>query len=129
MASKQLLVLYAVNLVNRRTCMAEIRTWQTLPNPFQSVTDKADVVTGHVSGRSRDISKIINGTQSAVLLTGSPNIGKTALIRYLERSPQAEWSWRNEIELSTGEQDLNNIHFVSVDLTPLEDIGSVDELL
>jgi hypothetical protein len=109
--------------------MAEVRTWQTLPNPFQSVTDNAEIVTGHVSGRSRDISNIINSTQSAILLAGAPNVGKSALIRYLQRSPEAEWSWRNEIETSFDEEDLNNIHFVSVDLTLLEDIGSEDELL
>jgi hypothetical protein len=109
--------------------MAEVRTWQTLPNPFQSVTDKSEVAAGHVSGRNRDISKIINSTQSAILLTGAPYIGKSALIRYLQRSPEAEWSWRKEIETSFDEEDLNNIHFVSVDLTLLEDIGSEDELL
>jgi Transcriptional regulatory protein, C terminal len=109
--------------------MAEVRTWQNLPNPFQSAIDSTEVITGHVSGRSRDIAKIINGTQSAILLAGAPNIGKSALMRYLQRPPKAEWSWRKEIESSLDEIDLNNIHFVLVDLTPLEDIVSEDELL
>jgi Transcriptional regulatory protein, C terminal len=109
--------------------MAEVRTWQTLPNPFQNVTDSLDLVTGHVSGRGRDISKIINSTQSAILLAGAPNIGKSALIRYLQRPPKTEWSWRKEIDTAFKEEDLNNIYFVSVDLIPLEDIGSEDELL
>ena len=109
--------------------MAEVRTWQTLPNPFQNVTESSDLVTGHISGRSREISKIINSTQSAILLAGAPDIGKSTLIRYLQRPPEAEWSWRKEINTSFKEEDLNNVYFVSVDLTPLEDIGSEDELL
>ncbi len=76
--------------------MSTARTWLTLPDPFSSMTDTSEVITGHISGRSADITKIITGSQSAILLAGAPHIGKSALIRYLQRPVGAEWSWRDE---------------------------------
>lgn len=100
-------------------------TWRALPNPFLNVTD----IIGHVSGRSSDITQLIIGGQSAVILAGAPRIGKTSLIRYLQRPPQAQWSWRNELAQLTNQLELHDIHFVPLDLTPLENIENVDQLL
>jgi len=102
-------------------------TWQTLPNPFLRVNDLSEGITGHISGRSADITYIITGMQSAILLMGAPSIGKSTLIRYLQRLPNVEWSWRNELAMPT--EQLNAIHFVQVDLTPLEGIENANELL
>src|SRR5258708_35427891 len=65
-------------------------TWPTLLNPFQ-VTDTSDIITGHVSGRSTDITKIISGGQSALILAGGPYIGESALIMLLACPPVGGW--------------------------------------
>ena len=102
--------------------------WRTLPNPF-NVMDKSEIITSHVSGRSTDIAEIITGGQSAIILAGAPHMGKTALIRYLQRSSDITWSWRKELLDLRDRMNLENIHFMQVDLTPLEGIENVNELL
>lgn len=111
--------------------MSEMRneaSWRTLPNPF-NVMDKLEIITSHVSGRSTDITEIITGGQSAIILAGAPRMGKTALIRYLLRTPGAEWSWRDELVELRDQLNLNSIHFVQIDLRPLEGIENANELL
>jgi hypothetical protein len=117
-------------------------TWQTLPNPFPKIpkqvlsvpfvdkdADVSDAITSHVSGRRTDITKIIMDEQSAIFLVGTPRIGKSTLIRYLQRPPDAEWSWRHELAGIRDRFQLNNIHFVQIDLTLLEGIEDRNELL
>ena len=99
-----------------------------LLNPFLNVKDTSDVITGHVSGRRTDIAEIIMSGQSAIILAGAPSIGKSALIRYLRRSPN-EWSWRDELRGLGDQLNLNEIHFTQIDLTPLEGIENPKELL
>src|SRR5579859_3195562 len=102
-------------------------SWLALPNPFlrrarplPSTTEAdSNTIEGYVSGRSADIAEILLGTQSALILAGSPNIGKSALMSYLEDSPTS-WSWRRELPMLQSQMDLEAIHFVSVDLTALE---------
>lgn len=95
--------------------------WRTLTNPF-NVLDKSDIITSHVSGRSADITEIITGGQSAIVLAGTSGIGKSALIHYLQRLPDSEWTWRDELIELTDQLKLNDIHFVQVDLRSLEGI-------
>src|SRR5438132_5261927 len=102
--------------------------WQTLRNPFNYITDSSESATGLVTGRSTDIAEIITGAQNAIILSGAPSIGKSTLIRYLQRFPQ-ERSWRDELVGFYDQQKLKNIQFVQIDLTNLEGIGSKDELL
>ncbi|MBV9229746.1 MAG: helix-turn-helix domain-containing protein [Chloroflexi bacterium] len=59
------------------------------------------------------------GGQSAIILAGSPHIGKSALINYLEDS-SSTWSWRKELAPLGDQLDLDAVHFVQIDLTPLE---------
>src|SRR5690349_17105678 len=96
-------------------------TWQTLPNPFL-FTDTGDKAPDHVSGRKTDIQRIITGRQSALILAGAPCIGKTALIRYLQRPPTKEWSWRQEGPLAQlrSQLQLDQLFFVSIDLAPMK---------
>src|SRR5713101_4080896 len=101
--------------------------WLTLPNPFGSNTPKG--IPGHVSGRSTDIAEIITGRQSAILLLGAPNIGKSTLIRYLQWPPTAGWSWRDELLDLRNSLNLNSIHFVQINLKPSEDFENEDKLL
>jgi Transcriptional regulatory protein, C terminal len=116
--------------------------WSTLPNPFSRIAtqsliepppnksaDTSEVITGHVSGRNSDIIDIITGVQSALLLTGAPHIGKSTLLRYLARPPQSEWSWRDELAHQRDQLKLNDFHFVTIDLAPLEGIEKKDDLL
>jgi DNA-binding winged helix-turn-helix (wHTH) protein len=103
-------------------------TWQTLPNPF-SVLDTSEIIKSHVSGRSTDITEIITGGQSAIILAGAPNIGKTALIRYLQRSPDSVRSWRDELTALPDQLNPDEIHFVQINLTPLEGIDQKERLL
>lgn len=105
-------------------------TWQTLSNPFPH-TDTSDVMLGHATGRSTDILSIITSAQSAFILTGAPLIGKTAFIRYLKGMPGDEWSWRQEEKVAVlrSQMDLDQIYFVQIDLTPLESIRSMSEML
>ncbi len=93
--------------------------WQTLSNPFQHGDNNASII-GHVSGRSRDVLSLLTGRQSAIILVGAPQIGKTTLVRYLSNT--ADWTWRSELAaLDYG--DLlaqKDICFVSVNLQPLK---------
>jgi len=103
--------------------------WSMLRNPFQRITELADGIAIQVSGRRTDIREIVTGGQSAIILSGAPRIGKTTLMRYLQQSPAAEWSWRNELQDLREPYNLDDIHFVQIDLTPLEGIENIDELL
>jgi len=105
------------------------RAWRTLRNPFQSMPDTTEIITSHISGRSADIREIILGGQSAIILSGAPHTGKTALIRYLRRPPDAEWSWRNELAYLADDVKLADIRFAQIDLAPLDGIEDEDALL
>lgn len=123
------------------SAMAYDLLWQALPNPFSKVKqvpsassssqgdNEADTVIGQISGRSADIIDIITGKQSAIILTGAPHIGKSAFIRYLQQSPEAKWSWRDDLAVLRQQLKLDDIYFVQVDLTALKGIEKVDELL
>src|SRR5690349_1211591 len=84
--------------------------WLTLQNPFSKISKRvilaptiskekitSEVIIGRISGRSTDITRIIMNEQSAIFLVGTPNIGKSTLIRYLQEQPITEWSWRDEL--------------------------------
>lgn len=103
-------------------------SWRALRNPFQNITDSPESVVSHNSGRSADIREIITGGTSAIILASAPMMGKTSLLRYLQRGPDG-WSWRNEVEELREAIDLDRVHFLQVDLKPLEDIENVDDLL
>ncbi|MGH2494315.1 MAG: hypothetical protein ACRDIV_06375, partial [Ktedonobacteraceae bacterium] len=60
-------------------------TWKTLPNPFRGRREIGEMIIGHVSGRSGDIQEIVMGGQGGIILSGAPRIGKTSLVRYLQR--------------------------------------------
>ena len=115
--------------------------WLTLQNPYSRISkqvilalterkemDSSEAIIGRVSGRSTDITRIIMNEQSAIFLVGTPNIGKSTLIRYLQEYPKTEWSWREELADLQGQLNLEDIHFVQIDLTPLEGIEKSDEL-
>jgi hypothetical protein len=115
--------------------------WLTLQNPFSRISKQVSNVTtgeremeaseaiiGCVSGRCTDITRIIMNEQSAIFLVGSPNIGKTTLIRYLQQHPNTGWSWRDELADMGDQLKLEDFHFVQIDLTPLEGIEKSDEL-
>ncbi|HZU02835.1 MAG TPA: helix-turn-helix domain-containing protein [Ktedonobacteraceae bacterium] len=93
-------------------------SWQALPNPFLAID--REMLIGHISGRSSDITEIIIGGQSAIILTGALHIGKSELVNYLKRTPD-EWSWRDELPFLKEQLNLDAIRFVQVDLTPLEE--------
>jgi hypothetical protein len=116
--------------------------WQILPNPFAKIskqamftstagkdTDVSTPIIGRISGRRTDIAQIIMNEQSAIFLVGTPGIGKSTLIRYLHQSPDTAWSWRNELADLRGQLNLGDIHFVQIDLTPLEGNEDRSELL
>src|SRR5579862_8263169 len=109
--------------------MLEARTWRSLTNPYANMMDASEVIIGHISGRRADITKIISGSQSAIILAGAPHSGKSAFIRYLQDNPNSEWSWRDELEDLREELSLNTIHFVLVDLKSAEAIENADQLL
>ena len=98
--------------------------WRTLPNPFfYNDTKVNNGIIGHVSGRSKDIVNIIYNDQSAIILSGAPRIGKTALLRYLQTPLQTQsYSWHQEQELVhlIDRKILNATYFVQIDLVPLE---------
>src|SRR6266487_6083218 len=115
--------------------------WLTLPNPFSKISKQvilaptvrkeevtSEDIIGRVSGRRIDITRIIMNEQSAIFLVGTPNIGKSTLIRYLQEHPKTEWSWRDELAELQGQLNLEDFHFVQIDLTPLEGIEKSDEL-
>jgi hypothetical protein len=115
--------------------------WLTLQNPFSKISkqilhasyesdeiDLSESIIGRISGRRTDITRIIMNEQSAIFLVGTPNIGKSTLIRYLQEHPKIEWSWRDELADLQGQLNLEDIHFVQIDLTPLEGIEKSDEL-
>jgi hypothetical protein len=116
--------------------------WLTLQNPFSKISKQAitgsnlgkdfeisEAITGHVSCRRTDITKIIMDEQSAIFLVGTPGIGKSTLVRYLQRHPGKEWTWRDELRDLNDLLPLDDIHFVQIDLTPLEGIEDQSELL
>jgi len=116
--------------------------WLTLPNPFSMISKQvmhdpivkeemgtSEAIIGHVSGRRTDITRIIMNEQSAIFLVGTPNIGKSTLIRYLQNRPDNEWTWRDELAELKDQLNLEDIHFVQIDLTPIEGIEKPDELL
>lgn len=115
--------------------------WLALQNPFSKISKQGmlaptvrkehvtpEYIIGRVSGRRIDITRIIMNEQSAIFLVGTPNIGKSTLIRYLQNHPVAEWSWRDELADLQGYLNLEDIYFVQIDLTPLEGIEKSDEL-
>ncbi|HLX57462.1 MAG TPA: hypothetical protein VKR83_10580 [Ktedonobacteraceae bacterium] len=102
------------------------RAWRTPRNPF--LPETGETITSHVSGRSADIREIVMGGQSAIILIGIPRIGKTTLLRYLQRPLSAEWSWRKELEDLGKYLNLNAVHFTQINLTRLEGIADVDEM-
>src|SRR5437763_4692614 len=116
--------------------------WLSLPNPFPKISkhtmpnsfgggniDTSEAITGHVSCRRTDITKIIMDEQSAIFLVGTPGIGKSTLVRYLQRPPGKEWTWRDELRDLNDLLPLDDIHFMQIDLTPLEGIEDQSELL
>ena len=116
-------------------------SWLALQNPFSMISKQVvsspisrkdqimpEYIVGHVSGRRVDITRILMNEQSAIFLVGTPNIGKSTLIRYLRNVPAAEWSWRDELADLQGQLNLGDIHFVQIDLTPLEGIEKSDDL-
>src|SRR5260221_1023046 len=116
--------------------------WLTLQNPFARITkqvtlastmvrdtDTSDAIIGRVSGRRTDITRIIMNEQSAIFLVGTPHIGKSTLIRYLQQPSDTGWSWRNELADLGNQLNLDDIHFVQIDLAPLEGIEEPNELL
>lgn len=98
--------------------------WHSLSNPFTD--DRREIIAGHVSCRSIEINDIIAGRQNALILAGTPNIGKSTLIRYLNLPPTALWSWRNELEAAHDRKMLDTIRFAQIHLKPLL-IGFKDE--
>ena len=46
----------------------------------------------------------------------------------MQEHPKTEWSWRDELAELQGQLNLEDIHFVQIDLTPLEGIEKSDEL-
>ena len=116
--------------------------WLTLQNPFARITkqvtlastmirdmDTSDAIIGRVSGRRTDITRIIMNEQSAIFLVGTPHIGKSTLIRYLQQPSGTGWSWRDELADLENQLKLDDIHFVQIDLAPLEGIEESNELL
>lgn len=102
--------------------------WQSITNPFLNI-ETSEAITGQVSGRSADITEIITQDQNAIILAGAPDIGKSSLMRYLQRSPTHDWSWRNELAFLRDQLKLEDIHFVQMNLAPLEDIEDAGKLL
>lgn len=98
-----------------------------LPSPFSMLDTKGTI--GHVSGRATDIADILSSGQSAIVLAGAPHIGKSTLIQYLQLSPGAPWSWRNELANAFSPRKLEQTHFIQIDLTHLEDIEDKTDLL
>ncbi len=105
------------------------RNWKTLRNPFQGRPETGEMITSRVSGRKADIEEIISEGQSAIILAGAPHIGKTSLIRYLLRPATAKWSWRNELVDLRTYIELDEICFTQIDLSQLEGVTNVDNLL
>ncbi len=102
--------------------------WKTLRNPFQINAEPSEGTTGRVSGRSADIRNIIIGGQGAIIMTGAPNIGKTSLVRFLRQPPEAGWTWRDELPDLDELLNLDHIHFLQIDLTPLEGIENTSDV-
>ena len=115
--------------------------WLTLQNPFSKISkqvsndstvgremETSETIIGCVSGRHTDITRIIMNEQSAIFLVGSPNIGKTTLIRYLQQHTNTTWSWRDELADLRDQLNLEDFHFVQIDLTPLEGIEKAETL-
>ena len=96
-------------------------------NPFS--IDRPEVA-GHVSCRNTEIEEIVTGSQNAIILAGTPTIGKSTLIHYLTLPPSASWSWRNELNETDEEFShitLDAIRFAQIDLKPLLLIGDFSD--
>jgi len=102
--------------------------WRTLRNPFQTYAEPSEGTTGRVSGRSADIRNIIIGGQGAIIMTGAPNIGKTSLVRSLRQPPEAGWTWRDELPDLDELLNLDHIHFLQIDLTPLQGLENKNDV-
>ncbi len=103
-------------------------SWRALHNPFQTNAEPSEGTTGRVSGRSADIRNIIIGGQGAIIMTGAPNIGKTSLVRFLQQPPESGWTWRDELPDLNELLNLDHIHFLQIDLTPLEGIENTSDV-
>jgi hypothetical protein len=106
--------------------MQDMSRWRMLPNPFfYHDTNVNSGIIGQISGRSRDIVTIIYNDQNAIILSGAPRIGKSALLRYLQTplQPQA-YSWRQEnaVVRLLDQKMLNSTYFVQIDLVPVENV-------
>ncbi|GHO52673.1 hypothetical protein KSB_11480 [Ktedonobacter robiniae] len=108
--------------------MSDVHSWRTLFNPFSSGDMPG---TGRVSGRSTDIRNLIANQQSAIILSGSPRVGKTAFVRYLKGVSSVAWSWRDEVSLHDLREQfaLDQLYFTQIDLTTLENAQTAQELL
>ena len=101
-------------------------------NPFSANRPE---VAGHISCRSNEIEEIVTGSQNALILAGTPTIGKSTLIHYLTLPPSAAWSWRNELNETDEELSqvtFDAVRFAQIDLSPLlraRDFSNRDELL
>lgn len=102
------------------------RNWKMLRNPYQAMPESAEMITSHVSGRKADIEALITEGHNAAILIGAPHIGKTSLIRYLQRPATAVWSWRDELEDLRPFLKLDEISFAQIDLSQLEGVTDVD---
>jgi hypothetical protein len=106
--------------------MPGIYKWRMLSNPFSyHDTTVHNGIIGHISGRSRDIVNILYNDQSALILSGAPRIGKSALLRYLQTPLQSQaYSWRQEhaIVSLVDQKTLNTTRFVQIDLVPVENV-------
>ncbi len=69
----------------------------SLSNPFL-VSSADEGIIGRVSGRINDIIQIISGSQSAIILTSAPKMGKTVFVRYLCSDTADGGLWREELE-------------------------------
>ncbi|MFL5699481.1 MAG: helix-turn-helix domain-containing protein [Ktedonobacteraceae bacterium] len=98
----------------------EYEKWLNLTNPFPNTTGAN--ISGHVSGRRTDIIEITSSQQSAIILAGAPNIGKSTLIHFLQEPVKQKWSWRDELAELRQQLNLDMIHFVHIDLKPQEDL-------
>ena len=105
------------------------RNWKTIRNPFQALPENGEMITSHVSGRKADIQEIITEGQNAIILAGAPHIGKTSLIRYLQRPATAAWSWRDELADLRPFLNLDEISFAQIDLSQLEGVTDANALL
>jgi hypothetical protein len=126
--SQEPILLQALDLTGTSELLPE-NYWQVLPNPFINNMGAFEITNGHISGRRTDIARIVVSGPRAFIILGAPSLGKSTLIHYLQSSPQPAWSWRDELGDLQGQLNLSDIHFVPIDLAPLEGIEEPNELL